>query len=79
MEKQRKMFIKLVVCDVALREGMLLEVTTATRQVEVIAEVKHSTYDPKIKKYFVGLAIREKKSDWFVVEALREPIAKVCQ
>lgn len=69
----------LVACDVGLREGMLIEVTTATRKVEVIAEVKHSSYDAKTKKYLIGLCIREKRTGWFVLESdpLRQPISNV--
>lgn len=60
----------LVISDVALKAGMEIEVTNARRSVKVLAEVKHVNYDPANRKWLIGLAIREKKTEWFINEYL---------
>lgn len=58
----------LVSCDVALKQGMQIEVTSASRKVKVVAEVKHTSYDSESKKWLTGLAITEKQNGWLVQE-----------
>lgn len=65
----------LVSSDVALLEGMKLEVTSASRRITILAEVKHSTYDSSARKYLIGLAITEKKTSWLVREDLSQTLS----
>lgn len=63
----------MVVCDVNLEVGAELEITSVNRNVNVTAIVKHSRRDDFSGKYFLGLAITEKKTNWFVLEPLIQP------
>ena len=65
----------LISSDVALLEGMKLEVTSASRRVTVLAEVRHSSYDSSAKKHLIGLAIVEKKTSWLVREDLSQTLS----
>lgn len=65
----------LISSDIALIEGMLLEVTSASRRVTVFAEVKHCSYDSSAKKHLIGLAILYKKTSWLVREDLSQTLS----
>ena len=67
----------LITSDVALLEGMTLEVTSASRRIMVLAEVKHCSYDSSAsgKKYLIGLEIVEKKTNWLVREDLSQTLS----
>ncbi|MFY9221720.1 MAG: PilZ domain-containing protein [Blastocatellia bacterium] len=65
----------LISSDIALIERMLLEVTSASRRVTVLAEVRHSSYDSSAKKHLIGLAIVEKKTSWLVREDLPQTLS----
>lgn len=67
----------LISCDVALRQGMQLEITSASRRVKVIAEVKHISYEQGVDKWLIGLAIREKKTDWVISEPTNKPLTNI--
>ena len=62
----------MVICDVNLEVGTELEITNLSRNVNVIAVVKHTHRDNFSGKYFLGLAITQKKTDWFVLEPLAQ-------
>jgi hypothetical protein len=56
---------------------MKLEVTSASRRITVLAEVKHCSYDSSAsaKKYLIGLEIVEKKTNWLVKEDLSQTLS----
>jgi hypothetical protein len=59
-----------VICDVNLEVGAELEISNLKRDVIVVGVVKHSSRDLITGKWLLGLAITEKKTDWFVTQAL---------